>query len=44
MSIYQEHLKKRQTQEVQATELLVALAKLSTQNITVLFFGERMAL
>lgn len=44
MSIYQEHLKKRQTQEAQATELLVALAKLSTQNITVLFFGERMAL
>lgn len=44
MSIYQEHLKKRQIQEVQATELLVALAKLSTQNITVLFFGERMAL
>lgn len=44
MSIYQEHLNKRQTQEVQATELLVALAKLSTQNITVLFFGERMAL
>lgn len=44
MSIYQDHLTKRQTQETQATELLVALAKLSTQNVNILFFGERVAL
>ena len=44
MSIYQDHLTKRQTQETQATELLVALAKLASQNANVLFFGERVAL
>lgn len=37
MSIYQDHLTKRQTQETQATELLVALAKLASQNANVLF-------
>ncbi|MDO4896705.1 MAG: glyceraldehyde-3-phosphate dehydrogenase [Moraxella sp.] len=44
MSIYHDHLTKRQTQEAQATELLVALAKLSAQNVNVLFLGERVAL
>lgn len=44
MSIYQNHLAKRQASEAVATELLVALAKLSAQNVNVLFFGERVSL
>ncbi|WP_066803048.1 glyceraldehyde-3-phosphate dehydrogenase [Moraxella oblonga] len=44
MSIYQTHLAKRQANEQTATQLLVALAKLTAQNVTVLFFGEKVAL
>ncbi len=44
MSIYQDHLAKRQADEQEATILLVALAKLASQNVNVLFFGERVAL
>nr|WP_152411818.1 glyceraldehyde-3-phosphate dehydrogenase [Moraxella macacae] len=44
MSIYQTHLKNRQTQENKAVELIISLAKLAQQNVNVLFFGERVLL
>lgn len=44
MSIYQDHLAKRQAQENSAVELIVALAKLNANNVNVLFFGERVSL
>lgn len=44
MSIYQDHLVKRQADERQAVELLAVLANLGVQNVNVLFFGERVSL
>lgn len=44
MSIYETRLKSRQTAENQAVELIASLAKLTTQNVNVLFFGKRLAL
>ncbi|WFF39364.1 glyceraldehyde-3-phosphate dehydrogenase [Moraxella nasibovis] len=44
MSIYQDHLSKRQAQENSAVELIVALAKLHANQVNVLFFGERVSL
>ncbi|MDO4442079.1 MAG: glyceraldehyde-3-phosphate dehydrogenase [Moraxella sp.] len=44
MSIYQDHLAKRQADESSAVELIVALAKLTSQNVSVLFLGERLSL
>lgn len=44
MSIYETRLKSRQTAENQAIELIASLAKLTTQNVNVLFFGKRLAL
>ncbi|WP_394261781.1 glyceraldehyde-3-phosphate dehydrogenase [Moraxella boevrei] len=44
MSIYETHLKARQSVENTAVEFIVSLAKLTTQNVNVLFFGERVAL
>ena len=41
-NIYQAHLTNRQTQEQDATKLLVALGTLANQNVSVLFFGERL--
>ena len=43
-NIYQSHLQNRQTQESNATNLLVALAQLGANNVNVLFFGERLPL
>ena len=44
MSIYQTHLVKRQEAESQAVALVAELARLSAQNVNVLFFGERVSL
>ncbi len=42
--LFQDHLKNRQTQEQEATNLLVALSQLASQNVNILFFGERLSL
>lgn len=44
MSIYQDHLAKRQAQESAAVELIGFLAKLVANNVRILFFGERISL
>lgn len=44
MSIYQTYLAKRQADESQAVELVAQLARLASQNVNVLFFGERVSL
>ncbi|TWV83420.1 glyceraldehyde-3-phosphate dehydrogenase [Moraxella sp. VT-16-12] len=44
MSIYQTYLTKRQADESQAVELVAQLARLASQNVNVLFFGERVSL
>lgn len=43
-NLYQDHLTNRKTQEQEATKLLVALSQLASQNVNVLFFGERLPL
>ena len=42
--IYQSHLNTRKQTESQAVALIAELARLSAQNVNVLFFGERVSL